>query len=440
MEGGEARPHGGHFTAPVNTIPVEIVKEIFKFVVSHDFRPEENFNIFDPYDLSQDELNRGPHLPTYASCASPFALSHVSRHWRTISLESPVIWTSLRVIWPTAKRIELIKAWLTRGRPMLLSLSLFQGANTENVDASEATLSLFLEHIGRWRFIELTVHEQVNLLLSDDSAAMMCIPEALQTVKIMVDRHDRSQRSKFYRLLHSSPNLRTAVWDNTQARIQMNGMILPSIVNLPLDVIYSYDDLRDALLKCKKLERLVINRLCYTDDASAPSLELTNLRYLKLDDSVATSSLLWHLRLPHLEELHLGGGYGPDQGLSLWPPVRSMLQSSACSLRVLSIAHLYDRRYAEQLISTLRLPSFENLARLEFHSGYTSSVIDFSTVTPQENIKHTISTSRSSIKTTVSNAQNNCGWKGKNVDIVCAVKLAFSYEEEEALADQEHVH
>ena len=440
MEDGEPRPHGGHFSAPVNTIPVEIVKEIFKFVVSHDFHPEEIFNIFDPYNLSQDELNRGPHLPTYASCASPFALSHVSRHWRTISLESPAIWTSLRVIWPTTKRVELIKAWLARGRSMLLSLSLFQGANAENVDASAATLSLFLKHIGRWRFIELTVHEQVNHLLSDDSAAMMCIPEALRTVKIVVDRHDLSQRSEFYQLLHSSPNLRTAVWDNTRTRFQMNGMILSSIVNLTFDVIYSSDDLLNALLECKKLERLVINGLCHGDDASPPSLELTYLRYLKLGDAGMTSSLFWHLKLPHLEELHLRGGDSSEGSFRVWVSVRPMLQRSACSLRVFSIADLHDPEETVHLISTLRLPSFEKLARLEFHSRYTSSVISFSTATPQENIKHTISTSRSSITTIVSNTQNNCGWKGKNADIVCAAKLAFSYEDEEALAHQEHAY
>jgi len=124
----------------------------------------------------------------------------------------------------------------------------------------------------------------------------------------------------------------------------------------------------------------------------------------------------------------------------VWVSVRPMLQRSACSLRVFSIADLHDPEETVHLISTLRLPSFEKLARLEFHSRYTSSVISFSTATPQENIKHTISTSRSSITTIVSNTQNNCGWKGKNADIVCAAKLAFSYEDEEALAHQEHAY
>ena len=436
------RPDSGHFTPPVDTIPVEIVKEIFKFVVSHDFHPEEIFNIFDPYNLSHDELIRGPHLPTYSSCASPFALSHVSQHWRTIALDSPSIWTYLRVIWPTTKRVQLIKLWLTRGRPMLLSLSLFQGASAENGHAAEAVLSLFLEHIGRWRFIELDVQEQVNHLLSDDSVVIMSTPEALQTIKVVVGLHGHSQRSAFYRLLHSSPNLRTAVWDNSLSRIQLTGMMWSSIVNLTLDVIYSYGDLRHALLNCKKLERLVINRVCDRYDAAVgtPSLELASLRYLKLSDATRTSSLFSNLNLPRLEELHVKGRDHLDGGQAVWLLVRPMLHRSACSLRVFSITDLHVGEDKERLMSTLRLPSFENLTRFELHLRYTSSVIDFSSVTSQENIKHTISTSSARVAKIVSNAQSNTGWKGKNVDLVCAVKFALIHEEEEALARQENVH
>jgi hypothetical protein len=438
------RPDSGHFTPPVNTIPIEIVKEIFKFVVSHDFHPEEFFNIFDPYNLSHDELICGPHLPTYASCASPFALSHVSQHWRMIALDSPTIWTYFRVIWPTTNRVQLIKLWLARGRSMLLSLSLFQGANVENAHAAEAVLSLFLEHIGRWRFIELSVHENVNHLLSDGSVATMSIPEALQTVKVMVGHHDHAQRTNFYRLLHSSPNLRTAVWDNTLSRIQMGGMTWSSVVNLTLDVIYSYVDLRQALLNCKKLERLVIHRVCDRYDAAVgvPLLELAYLRYLKLSDATRTSSLFSNLTLPRLEELHLRGRGHLDGGFGVWLLVRPMLHRSACSLRVLSITDLYAAEDKERLILTLRLPSFEKLTRFELHLRYTSSVIDFSTVTSesQENIKHTISTSRGGVAKIVSNTKNNRGWKGKNFDLACAARIALVCEEEEALAHQENVH
>ena len=438
------RPDSGHFTPPVNTIPIEIVKEIFQFVVSHDFDPEENFNIFDPYNLSLDELIRGPHLSTYASCASPFALSHVSQHWRTIALDSPTIWTYLRVISPTTKGVELIKLWLARGRSMLLSLSLFQGANVENAYAAEAVLSLFLEHIGRWRFIELSVHENVNYLLSDGSAATMSTPEALQTIKVIVGHQDHAQRANFYRLLHSSPNLRTAVWDNTLSRIQMGGMTWSSVVNLTLDVIYSYVDLRQALLNCKRLQRLVIHRVCDRYDAAVgvPLLELASLRYLKLSDATRTSSLFSNLTLPRLEELHLKGRDRLDGGFGVWLLVRPMLHRSACSLRVFSITDLYVPEDKERLISTLRLPNFETLTRFELHLRYTSSVTDFSTVTSesQENIKHIISTSRARVAKIVSNTKKNCGWKGKNFDLVCAAKIALVYEEEEAPAQQENWH
>jgi hypothetical protein len=222
----------------------------------------------------------------------------------------------------------------------------------------------------------------------------------------------------------------------------MSGMTWSSVVNLTLDVIYSYDDLRHALLNCKKLERLVINRVCDRYDAAvgAPSLELASLRYLKLCDATRTSSLFSNLKLPRLEELYLRGSNYQDGGYAVWLLVRPMLHRSACSLRVFSIADLYVGEDKERLMSTLRLPSFEKLTRFELHLRYTSSVIDLSTVTSQDNTKHTISTSSARVAKIVSSARRKTGWKGKNVDLVCAAKFALIHEEEAALACQENVH
>ncbi|KAJ7042966.1 hypothetical protein C8F04DRAFT_1075526 [Mycena alexandri] len=123
---------------PIQTLPPEILGEIFV-----DFLP--------PY----------PGLPPLSGLLSPHLLCRICRQWRAIALSTPRLWSAIRIDAfqndsdaEQARKLEILKTWLTRSSNCPLSLSL-SGASYAPLlgDFIEAILA----HRARWEHVDVLV-------------------------------------------------------------------------------------------------------------------------------------------------------------------------------------------------------------------------------------------------------------------------------------------
>ncbi|KAJ6589151.1 hypothetical protein B0H19DRAFT_923037, partial [Mycena capillaripes] len=94
---------------PVLTLPPEIVSEIF-------------LNYLPTY----------PKIPPLFGISSPSLLCQICRHWRAITVSTPVLWRAIRMDGANHRdseemltaKLELIETWLSRSGDCPLALSL----------------------------------------------------------------------------------------------------------------------------------------------------------------------------------------------------------------------------------------------------------------------------------------------------------------------------
>ncbi|KAF8961515.1 hypothetical protein BDZ97DRAFT_1828649 [Flammula alnicola] len=437
--------------SPIYNIPVEILRKIFEHVIIH---PELEDDIYDPY-ATLTSPNASAHTTSYMSCASTFTLSHVCRHWHNVALEFPSLWSALRVIWPRDRHIELIELWLARGKSCSVSLYLHQGFESfymDNLTATAKILTLFIQHIKRWKSIELVLQDSVETLIP---YPIELKPDSLESLKIVLRKGEtnRVPRTRLCVLLHSSPKLRTVLWD-TSARhvtIPIQEMEWSNVVDLTLNFTFtqSLSELLYALTQCKSLQSLTVHHRSKPPRLHdiLPSVTMPQLRRLNFGEFTQMYSMFANMTLPSLAELHLPRGI-LFASRETWESIQEMLQRSSCNLQAFIIGASGRLGLEEELcISNLRSKNFASLTRLELHFRKTSSRIDFPFSSDDEilngdDAKDQRVDGQASYIAQLS-AKNDsgkyvacfCVRKGhdgriKPVDIACAARCAFALEGE----------
>lgn len=96
---------------PIHKAPVEILSTIFGHVVS----PDERKAFKDEYPDTEDIRSSFSGINTfnYKSCSSPFAISHVSRHWRSVALAYSEIWATFDILHPGLHFVHLTALWVS---------------------------------------------------------------------------------------------------------------------------------------------------------------------------------------------------------------------------------------------------------------------------------------------------------------------------------------
>ncbi|KAJ7704175.1 hypothetical protein B0H16DRAFT_1638072 [Mycena metata] len=143
-------------------------------------------------------------LPKHRNCAmsateAPVLLGRVCSSWRTISLSTPRLWSSLHIAEPTwqydlanvprtfveqklVQRIEAAKAWLIRSGQCPLSISLQSSWLRDSPsDTPEHIIPTLLSFASRWACLDLSIPSSALLAMSQLTAADVPM---LQTVKI----------------------------------------------------------------------------------------------------------------------------------------------------------------------------------------------------------------------------------------------------------------
>ncbi|KAF9262400.1 hypothetical protein L218DRAFT_403215 [Marasmius fiardii PR-910] len=308
------------FSAPptINTIPVEILTDIFRY-----FQPEAFFPV--------------PDIPPLVH------LICVCRHWRIVALNAPSLWSTIALRNPKHFHIAMVRQWLERSKtcPLTLSVTLhdFEVPAWEVVvGRAEKILQMFRLHLRRWKSIYLDImnfpiHSQsplVNLPISQ--AAPL-----LEEVDVCHRKSFTFHASKaFWEAISTYPSVRRVAWTEG---IRAEKTYLPSVLSvtrLNLTHIASRfvvdDDFMALLSGCPTLEVLHILSLHPPTSVlnTCRRICLSSLHEIDCSASPATllSQLLERLEVPNLNSLTL------DEFCDPWI---ELLERSSCRLRSLSV-------------------------------------------------------------------------------------------------------
>ncbi|KAJ7811839.1 hypothetical protein B0H13DRAFT_2472413 [Mycena leptocephala] len=132
--------------SPIRTMPVEILQEIFMACLP----------------TRHDSIMHASHMP--------LILGRVCSRWRTISLSTPVLWSSVHVIVPSTagdqghKEVRLacesLQLWLRRSADCLLSITIFvpvalAGTNIDYAHSVPPLVDIIMPYSRRWKSFRL---------------------------------------------------------------------------------------------------------------------------------------------------------------------------------------------------------------------------------------------------------------------------------------------
>ena len=361
--------------SPVSRVPPELLTKIFLYAVS--CLPHQGLNA----------TRTAPHTPSYRSCAGPFSISHVCRTWRFLSLSIPALWTNLRVTNPrTTKFVHLLSSWIGRTRQRPLNLSLHQYPCSSSPRTEQATKSvwrLFLSVMDKWRSLDVNVSMELDKLMAGVCRAKWVAPLNLETIKISFGslnenppaphrghcgypgKRASEELTFFACVLHCSPRLRTAEWDNNHFYLQFGliSQLWGTLTDLTLTVSQDMVGLVFALSRCKSLQKLTIYNQTHvahsdtntsinhhdntlfpfiTSQCSPSYVDLPNLHTLTLGAFTHPELLFCHLFVPGIRTLQvLQGRYNKKgwRGLSnaAWASLQEMCWRCGARLAVLAV-------------------------------------------------------------------------------------------------------
>ncbi|KAJ7175104.1 hypothetical protein C8R43DRAFT_1057757 [Mycena crocata] len=362
--------------SPMRSIPAEILQEIF----THCLRSKNH--------------------PIMHTSEAPLLLGRVCSTWRTISLSTPSLWSSVHVVIPppqgvcltesspitdspnVSARYEGLRTWFQRSGDCPLSISLFAPDSFDFPKFTQAFVDLIISYHRRCKVLKLVQlpFEYINPLLRLGGGFEML--ELLDVVCPGPDL-DNAEDVQFPRV---PPSLRGLSLNLDHANVIIAGCPWEQITTLCLQcnsgTFFGLDptQLLALLGQCSKLERC---RLAFPLDdvgwAAFPPVpwtsiptqtSLSHLRTLSLQTDLPKNSrfaaerLLDRLILPALQQLEVSGLaiYRPSGGdISDVPlAISNLISRSGCSLELLCIHNVSGR--ADHLIECLRrAPSLTNL-------------------------------------------------------------------------------
>ncbi|KIK54897.1 hypothetical protein GYMLUDRAFT_264372 [Collybiopsis luxurians FD-317 M1] len=259
-------------------------------------------------------------------------VSSVCARWRQPALNSPEVWSSMRIYLcnkddyeaePDAILTETVLLFLQRSKSYPLSLTFIGSSWTSDRDsaAEHPLLAKLFEYSSRWKHVSFDLYDFTPDMCSTWDKLSLPILETL-TLESENDK-DRVLQSPL-KLLKNAPLLRVLHASNIRLSWD-NSFPLPQTALQEL----KYD--------------LNIGKWFVTAQVASPPLLLPNLSQLSVKVSNSDcedkllSSVLCSLTSPCIEELSLEQVFG-EQEHRLFHAISSFLTRSSCSLRTMCLA------------------------------------------------------------------------------------------------------
>ncbi|KAJ6475910.1 hypothetical protein DFH09DRAFT_1056851 [Mycena vulgaris] len=348
-------------------------------------------------------------IPTHRNCVmsateAPVLLGLICSSWRTISLLTPRLWSSLHIAVPShqgsfgltlyeeklSQRLATTKTWLARSGSCALSI-LLQGPYYA-VGASTSTQILLLQALlslsSRWEHIEFTVPHSVLAALSHLTEADVPTLTSI-TVNEIFDGQDHASQADSFSLLRG-----LAISSTSFSGLAFSPLELPlrwdNLVDLSIkagwgklgDPLITSEVALQLLSQCRALQtcQLQVNDLPDTGSGMKHMIECASLHTLDvmvIGDLAATVRELLPrlsmavLSLSALRHLKLYGHSNDDDNISYTPcffAAAPCLETLDLNLDLFSRSSLID--FFHGLSPTIhKLHITEN-------SGYRSSILD----------------------------------------------------------------
>lgn len=296
--------------SPIRQLPPEILSEIFMACLP-----------------SRDEVKRFGRIGVH--CAPVWGLSHVSRHWRQITLSNPRLWSCITINLELRSRqwkplddrlaypFHLVKTWLVRSADVPLTIVFWccTGVSFHSLQL----LELFIAQSHRWKAVDLWLGGAHYRKLNDVTGRV----PLLQRLRIEANLRGITSPITAFQI---APRLHDVA-------VKFDG---PSDFDFPLalpweQVTWYDEESRDSndAVRIRCVDNVVRCRLAFHDPhppVSSFPARLSHLSHLNIN----TSKFLDDLTLPALQELVIADAESPDDALA---PLVRLLDRSSCSLR-----------------------------------------------------------------------------------------------------------
>ncbi|ESK88870.1 hypothetical protein Moror_17047 [Moniliophthora roreri MCA 2997] len=302
-------------SSPINSIPVEILTDIFDFC-----QPQGDW--------------REPSVPTLEHIVA------VCSHWRAVALSAPYLWSKIRLRDPLTPYIPLVQRWLELSQRCPLDITIRQSSKLDISglplkwmrigEATSTLLNLLLPHLHRWKSLELSLCQPTpfpRLPLSSEAAPI------LKHVDIRDSQMLTPDARRLWQMILSSPSMRRISWKADMPQTAF----LPGLIDFDWEKLthitgdFVVDDtFLDILSQCTSLEYFDISRGSRdpTEWTPEPRLGapfvLPALQVLRFHTDEV--SLLDHLILPLLKQVVL---YRYEARLYKWV---DLFRRSSCTL------------------------------------------------------------------------------------------------------------
>ncbi|KAF7968834.1 hypothetical protein HWV62_29244 [Athelia sp. TMB] len=333
-------------TATANT-PDEVLAMIFEACMHLEHRPNEHYG-----DL----------------------LSHVSRHWRTIALSTPGLWTQIRYIdYPVTTPVERVTTYLQRSK--LAPVDIYVELSHREYHVPPLVFQSLLDHIthcSRLCFVNVTGELLESVL---KQVSLQSHAPALRSFQLLRYRGYQMNAPSIpgSAINFSAPHLEILHLEEMAINdIQnLNVSAFKSVTHLRLDNI-NIDDMefmqyiafRDFLMAMQSLTHLELKLYAMVSHTDENAIVIPNLEFLHVELALWASDLktiIQNIHAPALQALSLAG-WGSDKP--------ALDPSSLPTSHFPSLRHVIFLGYLASTLAELRSfgLTFPDIERLTFQA------------------------------------------------------------------------
>ncbi|KAH7884980.1 hypothetical protein F5I97DRAFT_1881381 [Phlebopus sp. FC_14] len=244
---------------------------------------------------------------------TPLTLCKVCKLWRDICVSSPRIW-QLVIVHQHRRSIESIRAqaelWIAHSAPLPFHVEI----NLADFERLLPIISYFLPHISRWKGCTITFEDRsisTNLLDIATPSPGLILHHLGMRLKQPFDDEDEDEDDNIF---SCGTSFRHVSMKITASSLPSAVLIYPlqftslDITETSFIHVARSHDLLMFLDRCPNLEHFYLHGVSYEEDhltTRPPVVTLPRLHTLLLDHICIQRSILSHLYLPALRELHL---------------------------------------------------------------------------------------------------------------------------------------
>ncbi|TFK17818.1 hypothetical protein FA15DRAFT_698308 [Coprinopsis marcescibilis] len=381
----------------IEQVPLETLTEIF----SHFVRQQR--------DGGYPKEPRLGVATSRLACTSPVTLSHVCAHWRSLALSTPFLWSSIFVgcpKTPNAGHVDIVKAWIQRSGSVPLDLEIQCPCSGNNVLTcpSDSVVAALVEHIGRWRRLEVRSTHRFQKAFCDsvDTENGISLEQ--------IDVNDQL----FFNTIYSFPHLQRIHYLNGHGQLdlvapgpqhynkltelyferildfhQIHTFLSRSKMSLRkfhvhrFESLHKYEDVIDLPLCLPKLQNFQVNFRVPSHDlgqASIPNicriidnLTLPALVSFHLADlNLSTTAIGGKLSIKLDSRTNSGSFNGSKRG---WETLQNLLSTFNTQLKKFSFDGAADGRHDDMAISIIQSPLMMALEHLEITAPISDAFI-----------------------------------------------------------------